>query len=153
MITAIGACSKRDPIAADAKPVNAALPANVAEPDPLGGPPENKTQPAQAAAQTASSFAIPAGLQGRWALTPADCSLDSADAKGLLVVKSNELAFYESRALPTSDVQTDEGSINGNFHFSGQGQSWTKFQALKRNGDTLTRTETNPAASYTYAKC
>ena len=32
-------------------------------------------------------------------------------------------------------------------------QAWTKYEALKRSGDKLTRTETDPAASYTYAKC
>jgi hypothetical protein len=68
-------------------------------------------------------------------------------------VTADRLTFYESRAVPSSGVQTDDNSISGNFDFTGEGETWTKFEALKRSGDKLTRTETNPAASYTYAKC
>jgi hypothetical protein len=152
-IMTIAGCSRHDPVAADAKPVNIALPANAAEPDPLGGPPEKKVDPHQSKPLAASSVKIPARLQGRWGLEPADCTSQRGDAKGLLLIEPDGLAFYESRAVPTSDVETGDGSINGHFDFTGEGQSWTKFEALKRNGDKLTRTETNPAASYTYAKC
>jgi hypothetical protein len=92
-------------------------------------------------------------LQGRWGLTPGDCTSRLGDAKGLLVIGPNELRFYESRAVPAADVQGDADTISGNFHFTGEGQAWTKYEALKRSGDKLTRTENNPAASFTYAKC
>jgi hypothetical protein len=68
-------------------------------------------------------------------------------------VTPDRLTFYESRAVPAAGVQADNDSISGNFDFTGEGQTWSKYQALKRNRDKLTRTETNPAASYTYAKC
>ena len=55
--------------------------------------------------------------------------------------------------MPAAGVQADNDSISGNFDFTGEGQTWSKYQALKRNRDKLTRTETNPAASYTYSKC
>jgi hypothetical protein len=70
-----------------------------------------------------------------------------------LVINGAELRFYESRAVPVGDVETDEASMTSNFRFAGEGQTWVKFERLQRSGDKLTRTETNPAASYTYAKC
>jgi hypothetical protein len=152
-VTAIAACSKSDPVAKGANAVTALpMPANQTAPSPAGAPPENDSAPAASAAPTSAS-SIPAALQGRWGLTPADCTSPLANAKGLLVINAAELRFYESRAVPLGDVHADDGSLNGHFHFTGEGRGWDKYEALKRNGDKLTRTETNPAASYTYAKC
>jgi hypothetical protein len=151
LILVIVACSKPDPVANDAKPVNLPLPANHADPDPAALPPQNAAAPQPVSLDAAKR--IPAVLQGRWGLTPADCTSIRGDAKGLLVVTAEDLHFYESRATPAADVQSDATSISGHFNFSGEGQSWSKYEALKKTGDKLTRTETNPAASYTYAKC
>lgn len=96
---------------------------------------------------------IPAALQGRWGLTPADCTTALGDAKGLMVINSDELRFYESRAVPAGDVAADANSISGNFSFTGEGQRWTKYEALKVQNHGLVRTEMNPTASFTYAKC
>jgi hypothetical protein len=153
LIASIAACSKSDPVAKGANAVTALpLPANQAAPSPAGAPPENETAPSASAAPTTAA-PIPAALQRRWGLTPADCTAPLANAKGLLVINANELRFYESRGVPLNDTQSGAGWINGDFGFSGEGKSWTRYEALKRNGDKLTRTETNPAASYTYAKC
>jgi hypothetical protein len=154
LIASIAACSKSDPVAKGANAVTALpLPANQSAPSPAGAPPENDTAPAAFTAPTAATAPIPAALQGRWGLTPADCTAPLANAKGLLVINPKELRFYESRGVPLNDAQSTPGSINGHFDFSGEGKSWARYEALKRNGDKLTRTETNPAASYTYAKC
>ena len=147
-----GGCAKQDPVASNARAVNLPVPANDTAPDPAGAPPENHAAVAAAAPAPSAAATIPAELQGRWGLAPADCAPGSA-ARGLLVVTANELRFTESQALPSADVETDPGSLGGDFHFTGEGETWTKFEALKRSGDKLTRTETNPAASYTYAKC
>ena len=69
------------------------------------------------------------------------------------MVTPDRLIFYESRAFPSTGVESDGDSISGNFDFTGEGQAWSKYESLKRDRDKLTRTETNPAASYTYAKC
>lgn len=151
LIMAVSACGKSDPVANDLKPVNLPVPVNAATRDPAGGPPEKKT--VSAAPAPAPAAIIPQALQGRWGLAPADCTSTRGDAKGLLVVTADALRFYESRAVPSADVQSSSASINGHFHFTGEGQAWDKFEALQRNGDKLTRTETNPAASYAYAKC
>lgn len=148
---AVVSCGQPGPVANGANVVNLPVSANHAEPDPAGLPPQNAAAPQPVAPPSAPK--IPIGLQGRWGLAPADCTSTRGDAKGLLVVTADQLRFYESRAMPSSDVNADSGSVSGHFNFSGEGQSWSKFEALKRTGDKLTRTETSPAASYTYAKC
>lgn len=153
VIASVCACAKRDPVANDLKPMNLALPANNMAPDPAGGPPVANADAAAPAPVAAPNITIPQVLQGRWGLTPEACTSSPAKAKGLLVVSGASLRFYESLAVPSDDVQMSNSSINGTFHFTGEGQSWDKFESLQRNGDKLTRTETNPAASYTYAKC
>ena len=69
------------------------------------------------------------------------------------MINGNELRFYESRAVPVDGAQVDADSISGNFAFTGEGQSWTRYEALKVDKQRLTRTETNPSASFSYAKC
>jgi hypothetical protein len=153
LIAAIAACGKPDPVANGANAV-AAVPAasNKAAPAPTGGPPPAAAPAATSASPTATTR-IPAALQGRWGLTPRDCTSALGDAKGLLVINGRELRFYESRAVPSPGVAADSDSISGNFAFTGEGQSWTKFETFELRNDALVRTESNPAASYTYAKC
>ena len=154
LIAVIAACNKQGPVAngADAM-AGAPQPVNKAEPTPAGGPPTNEANVAAPAAPGQPAAAIPALLQGRWGLTPADCTAPLANAKGLLVINSSELRFYESRAVPGADLHTDAVTTTGTFHFTGEGQSWDRFESLQRKGNRLTRTEGNPTASYTYAKC
>lgn len=152
LILTIAACGKRDPVADNANGAALPAPANDTTPDPAGMPPANATAPANGVAPTAAAT-IPVPLQGRWGLTPADCTSTRGDAKGLLVVAPDRMTFYESRAVPSTGVEVDGDSISGNFDFTGEGQAWSKYESLKRDRDKLTRTETNPAASYTYAKC
>ena len=154
LITIIAACDKQGPVANGANAVAAVpQPSTKPVPTPAGGPPANSAVPAAPAAAGQSATGIPANLQGRWGLTPADCTAPLARAKGLLVINSGELRFYESRAVPGADLHTGAVATSGTFHFSGEGQNWDKFESLQRKGDKLTRTEGNPTASYTYAKC
>jgi hypothetical protein len=149
-VLAVAACGGRDPV--DDHAANAAgLPdVNVPAPSPTGEP-RGPTRPATA--EPASSEKIPAALQGHWGLAPRDCTSTRGDAKGLLVITPDDLHFYESRAVPADDVEADKTSIAGNFAFTGEGQSWTKYEALKVDKQKLTRTETKPMASFIYAKC
>jgi len=147
---ALAACSKRDPVAQGAEST-AGLPAiNDATPNATGAPPEKA---APATGEPASAARIPDALQGRWALAPRDCTSTRGDAKGLLVVVPGELRFYESRAVPGPNTDSDADSISGEFVFTGEGQTWTRFETLRRQGEELVRTESNPMASFTYAKC
>jgi len=115
------------------------------------GEPHKQTGPARPLPASAST--IPVVLQGRWGLSPGDCISSRGDAKGLMVVRPDGLDFHESRAVPTADVETDGNSIAGNFAFAGEGQSWTRYESLKLDKQVLTRTETHPTASFSYAKC
>jgi hypothetical protein len=145
-ILSIAACKKSDPVADEANAIPPAESTTDNAGPAAGGPPPISPN-ADAAA------VIPAQLQGRWGLTPADCTSTRGDNKGLLVVTGDALKFYESRAMPGISIEKTDHSISGEFNFTGEGQSWTKYESLKLQSDGLVRTERNPAASYTYAKC
>lgn len=147
----VAACGGTDPVDKAATGRTDGLPDVNATAPSTSGEPHAETQPAKPL--PASLAAIPAALQGRWGLTPADCTPGRSDAKGLLTITSGDLRFYESRAVPGADVTTDENSAAGTFAYSGEGQSWSKYEALKVEKGRLTRTETKPSASLTYAKC
>ena len=150
LVLALFACSKPDPVD-KAAPAASNLP-EVNTPAPsASGEPHVATTPA--GPLPAAVVKIPAALQGRWGLTPVDCMPGRDDAKGLLVITPGDLRFYESRAVPVANVIADEDSIAGNFAYTGEGQSWTKYQSLKVDKQIMVRTESNPTASFSYAKC
>ncbi|HEX3677594.1 MAG TPA: hypothetical protein VHU79_09425 [Sphingomicrobium sp.] len=154
LMVVIAACGKHGPVANGANEVTAVpVPVNASTPTPEGAPPENGSKFAPEPPDSAVTATIPATLQGRWGLTPQDCTLAPAQARGQLVINAGGLRFYESLAAPSNGVQADNQSISGNFNFRGEGKTWARFESLKRSGDKLTRTEADPAASYTYAKC
>ena len=157
MCIALSACGKGGPV--DDKAGNTTgLPAGDRRgPDATGAPPASAAQVSSATTAAAAAAPtpprIPAAFHGRWVMAPADCTSTRGDAKGLLVITPTEIRFYESRAVPAADVTTSADSIRGDFTFTGEGQTWTKFEALRLDGQGLVRTESNPTASFTYAKC
>ena len=160
MMLAIVACSGRDPVANGAENTADLPDPKMPVADAIGSPPENGTMPATSAAESFNSAStpkpaekIPASLQGRWGLAPRDCTSTAGDAKGLLIISQDELRFYESRAVPSANAESRADSISGDFDFTGEGQRWTKYEALTLEKDGLVRTESNPMASFTYAKC
>ncbi len=96
---------------------------------------------------------IPLALHGRWGMTPADCTSTRGDAKGLLRVSGDRLRFFESVGRPESGIAITNNSISGTFSFTGEGQTWTREQALQIQGSNLSRTESDPRASFTYVRC
>jgi hypothetical protein len=150
-IAALAACNRPDPVAENANNVEALPTVNQPAPNPSGAPPANAAE-AQGAIP-APAGRIPADVQGRWGLTPGDCTSTRGDAKGLLVVSADRLQFYDSRAVPSPGIQIDADSVSGNFAFTGEGQEWTKYQTLERQGDKLVRTERDPLAKFTYVQC
>jgi hypothetical protein len=151
------ACSASGPVAKDAKNTVGVASTNTPAPaaNATGAPPANQLEADAAPTRTAGDVPskLPAALHGRWGLAPMDCTSTRGDAKGLLVIGPQELRFYESRAIPTGDVQTDSSSASGTFKFTGEGQNWTKYEALHVQRNLLIRVESNPTASFTYAKC
>jgi hypothetical protein len=154
-IAALASCGRPDAVA-DGANNSAALPAlNAPEPSPAGAPPANLEANRSTATRPPPAVAtkIPVALQGRWGLTPRDCTSSLGDAKGLLVINGSELRFYESRAVPSADAQTSADSIAGTFDFTGEGQTWSKYEAVQLQDGKLMRTERDPLASFTYARC
>ena len=146
----MAACGGRDPV--DDKAANASgLPViNKPAASASGAPPANA---AASQPEAQSLLKIPAVLHGRWGLSPEDCTSTRGDAKGRLIIGPDEIRFYESRAVPGANAQTGTDSISGDFRFTGEGQTWTKFQAFEVQRNELVRTESNPMASFTYARC
>ncbi|MCU6455357.1 hypothetical protein LPN01_14845 [Sphingomonas sp. A2-49] len=98
---------------------------------------------------------IPAAFQGRWGMGSADCEAGRADAKGLLTIAGDRLAFYESRGTATHVRQTQPGQIVFDLAMSGEGQTWTEATTLTAVGDgrTLLRETKQPAGSFRYSRC
>jgi hypothetical protein len=120
-------------------------------PSPAGEPPANGVTLGQSL--PAPAVPIPAGLHGHWALAPTDCTAEPSDSKGLLVIGPGGLRFPESRAVPAPGVQTSPESISGDFAFAGEGKAWTRYQSLQIKKNKLIRTQSNPSATFTYARC
>lgn len=92
---------------------------------------------------------VPQALQGRWGLVAADCDPARDDAKGLMVVQADTLAFYESRATLARVDDRSETRIEGVFVFSGEGQTWQRalLLDLRDGGEGLMRQELGEGAS------
>jgi hypothetical protein len=119
-------------------------------------PDEGNDQTAEAnAVEPPTTILIPAAFHGRWGMVPADCTSTRGDAKGLIAIDPTSIQFYESRATLTEATGSFPENFTGTFAFAGEGQNWTKAQNLKLTGssNTLIRTETDPAASFTYKRC
>jgi hypothetical protein len=149
-LAALAACGRPDAVANGANNVDALPTVNALAPSPTAAPPANATA---SGGTPAPAAAIPAAIQGRWGLTPRDCTSTLGDAKGLLIVSADELRFYESRAVPSPGVETTADSVNGNFAFTGEGQEWEKYETLEVQQGKLIRTERDPVASFTYVRC
>lgn len=126
-----------------------------------GSDEEQQSEPATPKAETPpppgtpASNSIPAAFRGRWGMVPGDCGPDAAIAKGLMVIDAEKLRFYESVAKPTVVTWPTPTRVEGRFAFSGEGMDWDKDMAIEvqGNGDTLVRSEKDPAASYRYMRC
>ena len=152
-IMSIGACSSEsDPVADGANNV-AAIPAEANAPttDEISVAATNENGTAEPVNDGAST--IPASLHGRWGLTPGDCTSTRGDAKGLMIVSGQSLKFYESSAKPAGPLKASPSSASGDFTFTGEGMTWKKFEALELQDNKLVRTESDPMASFTYARC
>ena len=71
----------------------------------------------------------------------------------LLTVAADRLSFYEARAVPAGSLKRTKDSVSGDFNFTGEGETWKRYQVLELQDSKLVRTESGPMASYTYARC
>ena len=113
---ALTACDAQDPVADGANDAagqtDVVLPPDETAPIPAN---EVESEAGDPSASSAPSGTIPASLQGRWGLTPGDCTSTPGVAKGLLLVSGDMLRFYESVARPAGTLETSANSASGEF--------------------------------------
>ncbi|KPL68598.1 hypothetical protein SZ64_11075 [Erythrobacter sp. SG61-1L] len=102
--------------------------------------------------------AIPAAMQGRWGLVPADCTSTRGDAKGLLVIGPEKLTFYESVGTLDTVKEGDNNRLLASFAYTGEGMSWAREEelTLDASGKQLVRVEHGEGAMpqpLTYNRC
>ena len=125
----------------------------VSEPAPTAAPPpEAPPSPTPQIAQ------IPAAIQGRWGLVPADCTSTRGDAKGLLTIGPDMLRFYESVGTLAEVTEASDTRIRAAFEFTGEGMTWQRDETLdaQDGGKTLIRREYGDEAApgpFKYTKC
>jgi len=149
-VLALAACGQPGPVAEDA---NDSGTAEIGVHAANGGVPVNAAGDRDAAEASPGLESIPSLLHGRWGLTPADCEAGRSDAKGLMTVSAEEIRFYESVARPVGGLERSGNSVRGQFAFTGEGMSWTRFEAFELQDGKLVRTESDPMASFTYVRC
>lgn len=152
-VATLVACSGQDPVAPEANNVAAQSDVDVLPPDESAITPTNDLANGVDQPVVEPTNTIPAAFQGRWGMTPGDCMSTRGDNKGLLTVAADRLTFYEARAVPTGTLKQTKDSVSGDFNFTGEGQSWKRYQVLELQDSKLVRTESGPMASYTYARC
>lgn len=118
-------------------------------------PDEGNDQTAEANAAEAPAAAIPAAFQGRWGMTPGDCTSTRGDPKGLIIVDEDGIKFFESEATLTKVTLNAPENFTGTFTFTGEGESWSNSQNLKLIGssNTLIRKQSDVAQPFTYKRC
>jgi len=109
-------------------------------------------------AGTPAPTELPAAMQGRWGLVPADCTSTRGDAKGLLTITADKLQFYESVGTLDTVVDAEPNRIRASFKFEGEGMTWQREASLdvQDNGATLIRREYGEDAApgpFRYTKC
>lgn len=154
-LLALAACQPpSDPNAADPGELNVEA-ADIERVPPSEGPATENAANQNADALPIPLTVIPVAFHGQWGMVPADCTSTRGDNKGLITVDADSIRFYESRAILTKVTQNAPENFTGEFKFTGEGQTWTKPQILKLTGssNTLIRSETEPALSFTYKRC
>lgn len=146
----LAACSDTSEPASEPEPTEA-----VANAGPPETAPAVTTSPAPGA--TPEPLTIPAAVQGRWALTEADCT-STRGATGLLEVGPEKLTFYESVASVGDIEEVSANRIRADFDFTGEGMTWERNIALEvqDGGQTLVRREYGEGAApdpFRYTKC
>ncbi len=122
-------------------------------PAPTVTPPENAIgNDAEDDSENSPSTAIiPAQYRGRWGMVRADCTSTRGDAKGLMIVRANNIRFYESTASLQEQRPAIATSFSGTYSFAGEGQTWERVVTLTRTGNTLKRADSE--GSFTYTRC
>jgi hypothetical protein len=159
-LAALAGCSQRpaSPAPADETPTQSPAPTATVTATATARASGTPTPAPRASGPGIPEFGIPEALQGRWGLVPADCTSTRGDAKGLLIVSSTTLTFYESRGILTRIDERSDSRIRAAFAFSGEGMTWRRDEVLdaQNGGKTLVRREYGEDAApgpFRYTRC
>ena len=102
--------------------------------------------------------AIPAALQGRWALKTADCTAPKGADLTVLTIDARTLRFFESAGELARVRDRQASRIVADYKFSGEGQDWDSLilLGLADGGKTLVRRdygEDADPAPLRYTRC
>ncbi|HXH00292.1 MAG TPA: hypothetical protein VNI79_07765 [Sphingomicrobium sp.] len=120
---------------------------------PRGDPNAPPGPPPPPPAAPIVNTSIPDALHGRWGLVAADCDPSTGGAKGLITVSADKIRFWESTARLVKLSERMPDRIQGDFAFSGEGQSWTKHMRWLVSGKKLSRFEGEGDTAMTYTRC
>lgn len=100
---------------------------------------------------------IPASLQGRWALTSAECDMPRADAPGLMEIGPGGVKFSDARGKLRRAIISEPGRLEADFDLASNGRTWERRMILEADGaGTLTRQDFGdgaPRTSLDYRAC
>ena len=118
----------------------------------------SETQSTSAAKVADAGANIPVAMQGRWGLIAADCTTTNGDEKGLMIVSSDTLKFYESRGKLAKIAERSANRLRADFAYSGEGMEWKGDVTLylQDGGKALIKRETDADAgpsTVKYARC
>lgn len=102
--------------------------------------------------------AIPAALQGRWALKAADCTAPKGADLTVLTIDARTLRFFESAGELARVRDRQANRIVADYRFSGEGEEWDSLMllGLADGGKTLVRRdygEDADPAPLRYTRC
>lgn len=102
--------------------------------------------------------AIPAAIQGRWALKAADCQAKRGTDLTALTIDATNLRFFESHGELARIREREANRIVADYKFSGEGVEWDRQMLLRveDGGKTLVRRDTGEGAaagSMRYTRC
>jgi hypothetical protein len=102
--------------------------------------------------------AIPAAVQGRWALKAADCAAKKGTDLTALVIDAKTLRFFESAGDLARVRERSANRIVADYKFSGEGEEWDRLMLLmvENGGKTLVRRDYGEGAAaepLRYTRC
>ena len=123
------------------------------KPDPAIKPPA-----ALEAGVGSGDKAIPAAIQGRWAIDASDCPKRPGTDLTALVIDAANLRFHESHGELARVRERGANRIVADYKFSGEGMDWDRLMVLSVVGDgkTLVRRDHGDGAApdaMRYTRC
>lgn len=105
------------------------------------------------APQQETSTEIPIALQGRWAVVVADCTRDTGNPDGLLVVGTSSLDLHQAEGRLRLARFRSPTVLEADFAFDGRERSWTSTETLSLEQDVLYRKNGALQIPLRYERC